>query len=111
MQGWAGSPHSSRLEESSANYLTIIIMTMTTARWEQVLGANKAKDKKVVVSSESSAETASPLGHQGVLVQRPASLDLLISLVNLVIRHSAPTLRSPGSWFGLEENNHLPGTD
>ena len=71
-----------------------------------MLGAKKAKDKKLVVSSKSGAETASPLGHQGVLVQRPASLDLLISLVN-----SAPTLRSPGSWFGLEENNHLPGTD
>ena len=73
---------------------------------QQVLGANKAKDKKVVVSPESGAETASPHGYQGVLVQRPASLHLLISLVN-----SAPTLHSPGSWFGLEENNHLPGTD
>ena len=78
---------------------------------QQVPGANKAKDKKVVVSPESGAETAYPHGHQGVLVQRPASLDLLISLVNLVIRHSAPTLRGPGSWSGLEENNHLPGTD
>ena len=92
-------------------------MTMTTGTLgdlptdQQVLGANKANDKKVVVSLESGAETASPHGHQGVLVQRPASLHLLISLVNLVIRHSAPTLRSPGSWFGLEENNHLPGTD
>ena len=57
MQGGAGLPHSSRLEDRSANYLTIIIMTMTTARWEQVLGANKAKDKKVVVSPESGAET------------------------------------------------------
>ena len=85
-------------------------MTMATGIGQQVLGANKAKDKKVV-SSESGAGTASPHGHQGVLVQGPASLDLLLSLVNLVIRHSAPTLRSPGSWFGLEENNHLPGTD
>ena len=64
---------------------------------QQVLGANKAKDKKVVVSPKSGAETASPHGHQGVLVQGPASLDLLISLVNLVIRHSAPTLAQP--WF------------
>ena len=30
MQGGAGLPHSSRLEDRSANYLTIIIMTMTT---------------------------------------------------------------------------------
>ena len=63
---------------------------------QQVLGADKAKDKKVVVP-ESGAETAYPHGHQGVLVQRPASLDLLISLVNLVIRHGAPTLAQP--WF------------
>ena len=134
MQGGAGSPHSGRLQEAAVkigrsfgqlsdhhyhdqhchdhhhhNHQHRHVGRLTNLP-SSARCADKAKDKKLVVP-ESSPETASPLGHHGVLVQRPASLDLLISLVNLVIRHSAPTLRSPGSCSGLEENNHLPGTD
>ena len=97
MQGGAGSPHSSRLEESSANYLTIIIMTMTTGALGTSTWCRQGQRQKSRCFSREWCRNCSPHGHQEVLVQRPASLDLLISLVNLVIRHSAPTLVQP--WF------------
>ena len=60
-------------------------MTMTTGTLgdlptdQQVLGADKAKDKKVVVP-ESGAETAYPHGHQGVLDQHCWSNDLRLCI-------------------------------